>query len=109
MSRDRVRKGVGTGAGALAILLSVILLAWLRSSGPAKPQVEGIKQLSDDGEGKDEFARIENGRRACLLHGKVRGKFSAGSGLSNRRTGCTGEHADSCGVPRQHGAKTNFC
>jgi hypothetical protein len=27
----------------------------------------------------------------------------------SRNTGCTGEHADSCGVPRQHGAKTNFC
>jgi len=40
--------------------------------------------------------------------GKVRWKFSAGSGLSNPRTGCTGEHVDSCGVPLQNGAKTTF-
>ena len=74
VSRDGLRKGVWTGAGALAIVLTVILLAWLRSS-PVKPQVEGIKQLSDDGEGKDEFARIETDGVRVYFTEKYAGSF----------------------------------
>jgi eukaryotic-like serine/threonine-protein kinase len=74
VNREWLRKEVWIGAGALAIVLTIILLAWLRSS-PAKPQVEGIKQLSDDGEGKDEFAAIETDGLRIYFTEKYAGNF----------------------------------
>jgi hypothetical protein len=55
-------------------VLTIIFLAWLRSS-PTKAQVEEIKQLSDDGEEKDEFAAIETDGLRVYFTEKYAGNF----------------------------------
>ncbi len=73
ITRERLRTG-WIATGALTIVVSTALLAWLRLS-PATPQVEGIKQLTDDGEGKDEFATIETDGSRVYFTEKYAGSF----------------------------------